>query len=221
VSVFASTWWRRGARIGGFLGVVLAVLAVRALVASHGELGRAHALAEEGEVDASIVHYRRAARWYVPASPHVPEALDALARIGAGAERDGDTERALFAWRSIRGAILSTRSFYLPHRGRLEEADARIAELMASEEPPPIDAGKAREALRAEHLRLLHDARHRPHVGWTLLLLVGFFAWVGGAFAFASRAFDEEDRLIGAQAWRWGGVIAAGLCLWIVGMALA
>lgn len=201
-------------------GVVVAVLVVRVVVASHDELERAAELQREGEVDAAIVHLRRAARWYAPGNPYVTDALDALASVGREAERQGDRERALFAWRSVRAAILSTRSFYVPHAERLDRADTRIAELMASLDPPPIDAGKSRAELKAEHLTLLRSV-DRPHVGWTLLLLLGFAAWVGGAFTFAARAIDEEDRIVRAQALRWGGVIGLGLVLWLVGMAFA
>jgi hypothetical protein len=221
VKVSSSSWWRGVARALGVTGVILAVLVVRVLVASHGELQRAHALVADGDdVDAALVHYRRAARWYVPGSPYVREALESLARIGVESEREGDRERALFAWRSVRAAVLATRSFHVPHHEHLALADEHIAELMASEDPPPIDAGKPRSQLRAEHLALLRQAGQRPPVGWTLVLLLGFFLWVGSAFAFATRAIDEEDRWVRREAWRWGGLVVVGLALWFVGMAL-
>lgn len=211
---------RRAAQWLGMAGVVVAVLLVRVVVASQHELEQAAELQREGDVDAAIVHLRRAARWYAPGNPYVTDALEALATVARQAERQGDRERALFAWRSVRAAILSTRSFYVPHAERLARADTRIAELMASLDPPPIDAGKSRAELKAEHLALLRSV-DRPHVGWTLLLLLGFAAWVGGAFTFAVRAIDEEDRIVRAQALRWGGVIGLGLVLWLVGMTFA
>lgn len=213
--------WRRGARTLGIAGVVVGVLVVRAVVASQGEVERARALMSEGEADAAIVHYRRAARWYVPASPYVREALDALADIAMEGERAGDRERALLAWRSIRASIMATRSFYVPHADRLAQADEHIAELMAAGEPPPIDAGKSQVQLKEEHHTLLRNAGRRPHIGWTVALLIGFFTWVGAAFVFASRAVDAEDHLVPREAWRWGGLVMAGLVLWVVGMALA
>ncbi|MFW5925525.1 MAG: hypothetical protein ACOC9O_00055 [Myxococcota bacterium] len=213
-------WVRRAAQWLGMAGVVVAVLLVRVVVASQHELEQAAELQREGDVDAAIVHLRRAARWYAPGNPYVTDALEALATVARQAERQGDRERALFAWRSVRAAILSTRSFYVPHAERLARADTRIAELMASLDPPPIDAGKSRAELKAEHLALLRSV-DRPHVGWTLLLLLGFAAWVGGAFTFAVRAIDEEDRIVRAQALRWGGVIGLGLVLWLVGMTFA
>lgn len=220
MSEAAGRWARRGAKILGVAGVILAVLAVRVVTASQGELERADRLREQGDLDAAIVHYRRAARWYAPASPYPPEALTALSEIAAEAEREGDRRLALTAWRAVRAAIMSTRSFYVPYEGRLEEANRHIAELMASLDPPPIDAGKSRAELRDEHLALLRSVE-RPDPAWTLVLLFGFALWVGAAFGFATRAVDEEDRVVRSAALRWGLAVAVGFALFVLGLALA
>ncbi len=213
-------WARRIAKILGIVGVLVAVTVVRAVTESRTELRTAEKALESGDVEAAIVHFRRSARWYAPASPYPPRALAGLAQIARNAESEGDVHRALRAWRSIRGSILSTRSWYTPHVDRLEVANARIADLMAGLPPPPIDAGKSLAQLRAEHFALL-EKTPRPHVGWTLVLLLGFFSWVGGAFAFASCAIDHEDRLVRSQATRWGLVVLCGFGLFVLGMSLA
>ncbi|MDH5493989.1 MAG: hypothetical protein OEY14_18710 [Myxococcales bacterium] len=213
-------WLRRGARGLAFAGLILSLITLRVLVASHSELQEAERLLAAADPDAAIVHYRRAARWYAPGSPYPSRALDRLAQLARQAEEASDEERALAAWRSIRASILSTRSFYIPNGERLREADARIAALMAELPAPPIDAGKSRAQLEAEHLELL-SAPVGPSVGWTLLLLLGFFGWVGGGFAFAARAFDAEDRLLRGPALRWGGLILAGFALFALGLLMA
>lgn len=213
-------WLKRGAQILAIAGVVTAVLAVRVVTASRSELEEGNRLRARGDVDGAIVHFRRAARWYAPASPFPPEALDALAAIADEAERAGERDRALASHRAIRAAILSTRSFYTPFPDRLDRANRRIAELMSSMDPPPIDAGKSREQLRREHLALL-EATDRPKLFWTLVLLFGFAAWVSGAFVFVTRAIDEDDRLVAREARRWGTVIVVGFGLFVLGMALA
>ncbi|MCZ7683353.1 MAG: hypothetical protein M5U28_33035 [Sandaracinaceae bacterium] len=58
-------------------------------------------------------------------------------------------------------------------------------------------------------------------MGWTLLLLAGWIAWTAGAFVFAQRAIDEEDRLRGREARIWGTVVVLGFGLFVIGMALA
>lgn len=213
-------WARTAAKVAAVAGVILVVLAVRVVTSSKAELDEGDELRESGDRVAAVACYRRAARWYAPGNPYSADALARLARIGTEAEDEGDVQLALSAWRAIRAAIESTRSFYTPHTDRLAAANARIADLMASQTPPPIDAGKSREQLRREHLALL-NASTRPNIGWTIVLLLGFAAWVGGAFAFVTRAVDDEDRLVPRLARRWGTVVVVGFGLFVLGMALA
>jgi len=201
-------------------GVLLAVVAARVVTSSRDELVTGKALRARGDLPGAIVHLRRAARWYAPGSPFHVEALDALSAIGHDAEVRGDTDQALEAERAIRAAIMGARSFYTPEPERLAAADARIADLMSSLPPPPVDAGKSRDRIRAEHLALL-EAPSRPHVLWTLVLLFGFAGWLAGAFLFVARAIDAEDRIIGREARIWGTVVIAGFGLFVLGMALA
>jgi len=200
--------------------VIFAVVAIRVVTSSQAELTIAERHEQEGDVEAALVHYRRAARWYAPLSPYHVQALSALGRIAAQAEQDGDVELALSAYRAVRSAILSTRSLYVPEPSRLAAADKRIASLMAGLPPPQMDAGKSREQLEREHLALLqHDPD--PKLGWTLVLLVGFATWVSGAFAFSIRAIDDDDRFVRLEATRWGATIVVGFALFVLGMAMA
>ena len=211
---------RTALRAALVIAALFLVVAARVVTGAKAELEIAERHAQEGDLEAAIVHYRRAARWYAPFSPYHVQALGALGRIGAEAEQKPDVELALSAYRAVRSAILSTRSFYVPERERLEAADKRIASLMAGLPPPQMDAGKSREQLEQEHLALLeHDPD--PKLGWTLLLLLGFAAWVGGAFAFTLRAIDSEDRFIRREAVRWGALIVVGFALFVLGMTLA
>lgn len=207
-------------KVAAIAGVVLAVLAVRVVTSSHAELEEGDRMRAAGDLPAAVAHYRRAARWYAPGNPYSSDALARLGEIGRAAEEAEDAELALSAWRAVRAAVLSTRSFYTPHEDRLEAANARIADLMASLPPPPVDAGKSRDQLRREHLALLTSTT-APSVPWTVVLLIGFAGWVAGAFAFVTRAVDDEDRLIAGQALRWGTVVIVGLGLFVLGLTLA
>lgn len=206
---------RLGARGVAVVGVLLAILAVRAVTSARSELTRGDALSAAEDLDAAILAYRRSARWYAPGNPYVPEALDRLAAIATDAEAAGEVDRALAAWRSVRGAILSTRSFYVPHRDRLERAEEAIVRLTAEAAPP----GRT-EAVRRRTRTALH-APERPKTLWTLVLLVGWIAWTLGAFAFAQRALDEEDRVLAKPARLWGTVVVVGFGLFVIGLALA
>lgn len=213
-------WIRRLGRGLAIVGVVLAVLAVRVVTASKAELAEGDRLLDMGEANAAIAHYRRAAGWYAPGNPYCLDALQRLASLGRRAEEDGDARLALTAWRAVRAGIMSARSFYTPNAERLREADEHIAMGMAAEEPAPIDAGRSREELRREYLEMLRDTP-RPSPAWAFVLLIGFAAWVGAAYAFATRAVDGEDRLVPAEARRWGTVFIVGFGLFVVGMLLA
>jgi hypothetical protein len=202
------------------VGVLFSAFTVRVVTSAAAELREADRYRSRGELEAAVVHYRRAARWYAPGSPFHVQALSHLGAIGAQAEQHGDAELALSAYRAIRAAIMSTRSFYVPEQARLRVADQRIASLMAAQPAPPMDAGKSREQLRREHLALL-EADNSPSVLWTLVLLLGFATWVGGAFAFTMRAIDADDRFIPREALRWSALIVVGFGLFVLGMSLA
>lgn len=200
--------------------LLLVTISVRVVTSAASELERGQALQASGDLEAAVVHYRRAARWYAPASPYHVRALTRLAAIGAQAEAKGDVQLALGAYRAIRGAIMAARSWYIPERDRLRAADERIATLMAAQPRPPMDEGKSEAQLRAEHLALL-TADRDPSRGWTAVLLIGFFAWVAGAFALTFRAVDAQDRFVPRELWRWGSVVVLGFGLFVLGMSLA
>ena len=199
---------------------VVAAMSLRVVTSAKQELREAQAADDANDLAAAVVHLRRAARWYAPLSPFHVRALDALERIGAAAETRSDPEMALMAFRAMRSAILSARSFYTPEPERLDRANQAIARLMAALPPPQMDASKSREQLRLEHLALL-QATHAPNVFWTLVLLLGFATWVGGAFAFCAKALDASHRLLVPEAWRWGTVVLFGLGCFVLGLSLA
>jgi len=211
---------RLGLRAGAVILLVLGVVSARVIHSARTELDAARRAAESGDLDRALVHDRRAARYYVPGSPYHVLALDRLAALGRAAEAQGDSDRALAAYRAIRGSILATRSFYVPERARLEAADQRIAALMAEQPAPGMDAGKSKDQLRTEHLALL-TASPDPKLGWTIVLLLGFAAFVGAAFVFSMRAIDDRDRFVKIEAQRWGALIVIGFGLFALGLALA
>lgn len=53
------------------------------------------------------------------------------------------------------------------------------------------------------------------------MALLGWLGWTLGAFAFAQRALDEEDRVVGAAARLWGTVVVLGFGVFVIGLALA
>jgi hypothetical protein len=198
----------------------LTVVSVRVVLSAREELAVAEKLLTQQDRDAAIVHFRRAARWYAPLSPYHARALARLGELAASAERAGDREGALAAYRAVRGSILATRSLYVPQRALLEAANQHIASLMADEPAPGVDAGKSREQLRREHLALLTPIPG-PDVFWSCVLLLGFACWVSAAFALSFRAIDPEDRWVPRELLRCGSFVVVGFALFVLGLVLA
>jgi hypothetical protein len=210
---------RRALQVLVALAGILTLISARVVISARQELTQGEQLLAANDRDAAIVHLRRAARWYAPLSPYHVRALTRLAEIGQAAERTGEAELALSAYRAVRGAILATRSTYVPERARLEAANRRIAVLMSKQPAPGIDAGKSEKQLFDEHLALLRPIPG-PNVFWSCVLLLGFVCWVASAFALSVRAIDDEDRWVVRELRRWGGMIAFGFSLFILGMVL-
>lgn len=202
------------------LAGLFALISARVVWSARAELHEAEQLIAAHDPDAAIVHLRRAARWYAPLSPFHVRALERLRELGQAAEQAGETDRALSAYRALRGAILATRSTYVPERAQLEAANQRIAALMAKQDPPGMDAGKSERQRYEEHLALLTPIPG-PSVFWSCVLLGGFVCWVGAAFALSIRGLDGEERWVPRECKRWGSLIVIGFSLFVLGMALA
>jgi len=192
----------------GLFALALAIVSVRVVWSSRGEWKRA----QSSTGDEQVAHLGRAARLYAPGNPYSRRALDELARLG----RAGGAGE-LAAWREARSAILATRSFYTPRRELLDEANARIAALMAAAEDPARGSADERRAWHAA--RLAQD--DAPSVGWSLIALLGLGAWIGSAVGFFLRAVDERDKLRPRAAVSWALGVGVGLVLFFLGLSRA
>lgn len=213
----------RAPAVGRAIGVVLVVilvLSVKVLGSSRAELREADRARQSGELEIAVSHYRRAARWYLPIQPFADEALDRLLEIGDEAEASGDRVLALASFRSVRAAIMSSRSAWIPDGERLARADARIAALMASGEVPAVDAALSEDERAALYLAMLEEDRD-PVLGWALLALLGFFSWVAGAYLVFTRALDQDDHFVDGELKKWGTLFVVGMGLFALGLSLA
>jgi hypothetical protein len=209
---------RWGIRVALLLSLLMAVLAARVVTSARFELKIADEKLRRGDLDGAIDQYRRAARWYMPGSPYHLLALDRLVFLASQAEQRGYPERALSAYRAIRGAMFSARSFYVPEPDRVNKADHKIAALMASSLPSGSEQLKQKRT--DEYLTLLR-ARPDPNPYWCALALAGFLLWVGAGYRFTVTAIDSMGRLRGPEARRLGTLIILGLGIFSLGLALA
>lgn len=208
---------RKAITIGLVLAMCLGVVITRAVWEGRSALSRGDQAHEAGDNAEAVRWWRRAARWYVPLAPHVGDAYERLEALAKAAEETGDTRTALAAWRGVRGSILATRSFYTPHSDRLDQANRRIAALMAASEDPAVDSGKTTEQRTQWHYDLL--ARDEsPSVFWSIVALLGFALWLGGGVLMALRGVSSEDRLEARVAAYAGAMVAGGLLIWMLGL---
>ncbi len=205
----------------GLLAVAAAgLLTGRVLYMSRLEVANGQDAYARGDWPGAVVAYRRAAHWYAPGSPYVMTALDELRRIGRRAEMEGQHDVALAAYRAIRTSCLGTRSFYTPHEDRLEEANGRIAALLARAERPPMDRGKTVDQLRREHLELLTNVE-APDPVWAAVACLSFVAWIALCFAFISRGLTDELRIKRRPAAILGTLVVVSLAAWVLALIAA
>lgn len=167
----------------------------------------------------AAIHYERAVRWYLPGSPYVGRAADALWGMGQTAEDAGDVELALFAYRGLRSGAYATRSFYQPLPGRIDAADERIAGLMVLDPRAAWpDPGLTQEQRRAEVLQNLKQHTD-PSTLWVVVLEIGLLTWLacGAALAWGLGRKGRTAR----RTWILASASSVGYVLWLVGMKLA
>lgn len=215
---------RRLTLVAVVVGAFFALAMIRVVLEARSEFSEAEAALSKAHTDEAITHYRRAIQWYLPANPYVERAIDRLGELAQQAERNGNRALALRAWRDLRGALYSVRSFYQPHRETVRRAEVRIAKLMAglpkSSSQPTTADNERRSRLEAKYLTQLRRD-YAPSPWWSALMVIGFLAWVGSAVAMIVRGFDAEGRLVGHKAWPWALAIVVGLALWMVSLRLA
>ena len=210
-------WW---------LVAVLFVIAVawgRGCVESSSAFERAVQAETSNDLVGAVEQYQYAARWYTPGSSVPPEAAEALIRIGKDAERRGDRELALKAWRRLRGAILATRGLMMPLGEYLELANTRLANLMAEQQIQqggPTLRGRSKEQLVADHLALLR-LDPAPDPGWSLLVILSFIGWLLATVIAIWRGLNTDVTIRGSSLWRWGGVSLFFFGLWLLALSQA
>ena len=124
----------------GSIAINSAVIAVVALLMIGGNTGyrqwsqyqKGEKALASGDAISAIAGYESAIHMYIPGSPLVGRSAERLWYMGETFERQGDAERALIAYRSLRSAFYSTRGIGQPGSAWIEKCDARIAPLSST-----------------------------------------------------------------------------------------
>ena len=201
--------------------ICLALVVVKVRVESGLALEAARVAAAKGDLDVAGLLYRRAIRWYTPLSSSVQDALRELGALADQREKAGAAGVALELYRDLRGALYAVRHVLEPYKDIRDQAEEKIAALMAREPTQVVDEkAMTEEARRIKYLGQLRGIR-APDVAWTLTLLFGFFGWVAGAALFFWRGFTPDGVLVARPALLFGAVTIGCFALWVVGMTQA
>ena len=196
-----------------------AVLVVKVTYNARQEFAAGEEAYTRGAYNVAITHYERAIKWYTPFSKTVRHAVERLWQLGTEAETRGDWHLALEAYQSLRASLYAVQSFYMPYQHWIPKSEARIAPLLArtrAGEEPTTDKLAQDTARFATQLQ-----RHvGPHLGWSILVAIGFLGWIGATVGLIWYVVDEAGNFARRQGLLWGSLIAIFFALWLIGMRL-
>jgi hypothetical protein len=204
----ARVWLRRIALATLVLLFALASLTAHAVIEGEAQMRLSDAAFNQGDVRQAAHHARRAAVHYAPGAPHVRAAYQRLMAVAAGAEAVGDTNIALFAWRTMRGAAQETQHLLRVHSDQEEAANQALARLQVAEKAPDTKLEAARQ-----HKIATRDLAQGVELraGWILLLSLGFSLTCVGLAWFCLRGVDPDGAL------RWSAA-RSGAVLFVIGL---
>lgn len=205
---------------GIWVALVLAAVLGRTLFASHAALDAGRAAIAQGRHDEGVRRLRRAAHLYVPGSPFVARAYEALESFARENETRGQNDRALAAWRAIRASALATRWVVIPYADRLDRANRHIAHLMALLPPSADERDTTVQSREERHLALLREDR-APEPAWVLVLAAGFALWAASLAHAARKGWDDDDRPQRGPLALAGAAGGIGVVLFVLALARA
>jgi hypothetical protein len=172
-----------------------------------------------GAYKQAMTHYERTIKWYIPLSTVVQRAVERLWQLGTEAEARGELSLALEAYQTLRSSLYAVQSFYVPYQSWIPKSEERIAPLLAK-----TKAGEERkeDKLAQDTARFTMQLQRHvgPHLGWSLLLEIGFLGWVGATIGLIWYVVDEAGNLVRRQGILWGSLMAVFFALWLIGMRL-
>jgi tetratricopeptide (TPR) repeat protein len=84
----------------------------------------------QGDFTGAVAGYESAIRMYVPFDPAVERAAQQLWSLGEQNERQGNTARALIAYRSLRSSFYAVHWLKTPGKGWIARCDQKISALV-------------------------------------------------------------------------------------------
>jgi len=208
---------RQVVRILGVLLFLAAVLVVKVTYNARQEFARGEEAYTCGTYNAAIIHYERAIKWYTPFSKTVQMAVERLWQLGTEAETREDWPLALEAYQSLRSSLYAVQSFYVPYQSWIPKSEEHIAPLLAKTK---IGAEPRADKLVQDTARFAMQLQRHvgPHLGWSILVEIGFLGWVGATVSLIWYVVDQDGNFAQRQGLLWGSLLAVFFALWVVSM---
>lgn len=187
------------------------------LNANH-ELKLAEEAISNNNLASAMTHYVRSIQWFVPGLNLQERAAEGLWKVGLKYEAQNDSENALNAYRLLRGAFYSVRSFYTPGKTWILRCNEKIAVLMARQ-PATSESEKTKtyEERLAANWKVLADEKP-PRPLWAMLAVCGFFGWIGSTLLFIVNAMTQSGGIRPRPALVWSVSFLLFYGLWILGL---
>ena len=189
--------------------VALGAMTLRAVREGRSELEASEASFDRGDLQATVLHARRAATAYAPGAPHTERALARLRAVAVGAEAASDIAAARLAWGAIRSAALETRHVTVPYAAELAEANERLERLALRQAGDPEAEGGATRRIRAALAEV-----PGPSPWASGLLASGFALSLAGLGVIAVRGVTRAGRLVRGPFSTGAVLFVAGALLW-------
>src|SRR5882672_11217838 len=169
---------RNALRIVGLLVVFVVILYMKVAYNARQDFVLGEDAYAHSEYKRAITHYERTIKWYIPLSTVVQRAVERLWQLGTEAEARGEISLALEAYQTLRGSLYAVQSFYVPYQNWIPKSEERIAPLLAKTKAgeEPKEDKLAQDTARFTMQLQRHVG---PHLGWSILLEIGFLGWVG------------------------------------------
>jgi len=197
-----------------FVAVVIVMIVIKVGVGAWSEYNKGAKALETKNFELAVIHFDRAIHWYLPFSGSVKKSIDGIKTSA----NQLSPEKKLWAWRVLRSAIYSVRHIRQPYKDVIDQADLKIAGLMALEK-----GEKGSAEFRVEQEKRLAQLKEDkgPKTGFALLAELGFFGWATCGFLFIFFGLKPQGGIANKKAAIFSGLFVLFYFLWIVGLAKA
>ena len=168
----------------------------------------------------AVTFFDRSINWYTPFNPYVQKSAERLWEIGEQAEKQGDIQLALIAFRTIRSGFYGASHFRTPGMVWIRKSERKVNALLGVEEKEREISGDS-ASLRE---KLLRDQKGTsPKILWTIVLEIGFLGWIGSVIGFIMlylRHEKEGETRVSLKI-LWITLTVVFFIFWIIGMMKA